>query len=62
MIGIAIPVALVSNLAGLMISYHFGLASGPAIILVAGGLYILSLALAPHGLLRPLMPRRHLQA
>lgn len=62
MIAIAIPVALVSNLAGLMISYHFGLASGPAIILVAGGLYILSLAFAPHGLLRPLMPRRHLQA
>jgi len=62
MIAIAIPVALVSNLAGLMISYHAGLASGPAIILVAGGLYILSLAFAPHGLLRPLMPQRHLQA
>ncbi len=62
MIGIAIPVALVSNLAGLMVSYHLGLASGPAIILVAGGLYALSLALAPHGLLRPLLPKRHLEA
>lgn len=62
MIGIAIPVALVSNLTGLMISYHLGLASGPAIILVAGSLYALSLALAPHGLLRPLLPKRHLEA
>ncbi|HRE21534.1 MAG TPA: metal ABC transporter permease [Rhabdaerophilum sp.] len=62
MIAIAIPVALVSNLAGLMISYHLGLASGPAIILVAGGLYALSLTFAPHGLLRPLFPKRHLEA
>lgn len=62
MIAIAVPVAIVSNLAGLLISYHAGLASGPAIILVAGAIYALSLLFAPFGLLRRLMPQRHLEA
>jgi zinc/manganese transport system permease protein len=62
MIGIAIPVAMIANFAGLLLSYHAGLPSGPAIILVAGGLYITSLLLAPHGLIRPLLPQRHLEA
>lgn len=62
MITIAIPVAMLANLAGLLLSYHAGLPSGPAIILVAGGLYLVSLLLAPYGVLRPLLPRRHLEA
>ncbi len=62
MIGIALPLAMLANLSGLLLSYHFGLPSGPAIILVAGGLYLASLLLAPHGILRPLLPRRHLEA
>ena len=62
MIGIAIVAALISNLAGLLISYHLGLASGPAIILTAGSLYLLSLIFAPHGLLRRFMPKPHLEA
>lgn len=62
MIGLSIPVAMVSNIAGLLLSYHAGLPSGPAIILVAGGLYIASLLVAPHGLVRPLLPQRHLEA
>lgn len=62
MIAIAIPVAIVANLAGLLISYHAGLASGPAIILVAGALYAVSLIFSPYGLLRRFMPRRHLEA
>lgn len=62
MIGIAIPVAMLANVAGLLLSYHAGLPSGPAIILVAGGFYIASLILAPHGLIRPLLPQRHLEA
>ena len=62
MIGIAIPVAMAANVIGLLISYHAGLASGPAIILVAGALYATSLIFAPHGLLRRFMPRRHLEA
>ena len=62
MILIAIPVAAFANIAGLLLSYHATLASGPAIILVAGALYVASLFLAPHGLLRRLLPQRHLEA
>jgi zinc/manganese transport system permease protein len=62
MIALAIPVAMAANVAGLLLSYHVGLPSGPAIILVAGGLYIASLLVAPYGFLRPLLPQRHLEA
>ncbi|MCU0820292.1 MAG: metal ABC transporter permease [Beijerinckiaceae bacterium] len=62
MLGIAVLAAMVSNFTGLLISYHFGLASGPAIILVAGLVYVASLIVAPLGLMRRLMPRRHLEA
>lgn len=62
MLGIAVLAALISNLTGLLLSYHAGLASGPAIILVAGGLYLASLAFAPFGLLRRFLPQRHLEA
>lgn len=62
MIGLSIPVAMVSIVSGLLLSYHAGLPSGPAIILVAGGLYILSLLIAPYGFIRPLLPQRHLEA
>lgn len=62
MLGIAVLAAMVANLTGLLVSYHFGLASGPAIILVAGLIYVASLVVAPLGLLRRFMPRRHLEA
>jgi zinc/manganese transport system permease protein len=62
MIGLSIPVAMVSIVSGLLLSYHAGLPSGPAVILVAGGLYILSLLIAPYGFIRPLLPQRHLEA
>jgi zinc/manganese transport system permease protein len=62
MILIAVPVAMLANLAGLLVSYHAGLASGPAIILVAGAIYGLSLVFAPHGLLRRYLPQPHLEA
>lgn len=45
----AIFVAMISSLAGLLLSYHFGLPSGPAIILMAGMAYGVSLALGPVG-------------
>ena len=45
----AILVAMISSLAGLLLSYHFGLPSGPAIILMAGMAYGVSLALGPVG-------------
>jgi zinc/manganese transport system permease protein len=62
MLGIAVLAALFANVAGLLVSYHFGLASGPAIIVVAGLVYVASLIVAPLGLLRRWMPRRHLEA
>ncbi len=50
-------------MSGLLISYHTGVPSGPAIILVAGVLYVLSV-LFGHvgGLVRQALPRRHLEA
>jgi len=46
---IAAIVAVTSSLIGLLLSYHFGLPSGPAIILVAGIAYGLSLVFGPAG-------------
>ena len=48
---------------GLLLSFHTGLASGPAIILVAGLFYVVSLVFGSvGGLLRQLFPGRHLEA
>jgi zinc/manganese transport system permease protein len=63
MIVIAIIVAILSGYAGLLLSYHSGAAAGPAIILVAGIFYVVSVLLGPvGGLKRHLMPARHLEA
>ena len=63
MIGVAIACAALSGYAGLLISYHAGLPSGPAIILVAGVLYALSVAAGPvGGLIWLALTRRHLEA
>lgn len=59
LIAVAIGAACISAYAGLVISFHSGLASGPTIILVAGGLYLGSLILAPSGALRRFLPQRH---
>ena len=57
----AITLALGSGLGGLLCSYHFDLPSGPAIILFAGSLYLLSLLFAPAGGVLPrLIRQRHL--
>lgn len=63
MIGVAVAGAALSGFAGLLISYHANLPSGPAIILVAGSLYALSVVFGPAGgLLWQALPRRHLEA
>jgi zinc/manganese transport system permease protein len=63
MIGIATAIAAASGYAGLLISYHFGLPSGPAIILVAGAFYAMSVVFGPvGGLIWLLLHRRHLEA
>lgn len=60
MMACAAAVAAVSGYAGLIISYHLDLASGPTIIMSAAVLYGLSVLIAPSGLLRRLLPRPHL--
>jgi zinc/manganese transport system permease protein len=63
MIAIAISVGAVSGFAGLLISFHAGVPSGPAIILVAGAASMLSLFLGRvGGVLRQAFPGRHLEA
>jgi zinc/manganese transport system permease protein len=63
MIGVAIGCGAISGYAGLLVSYHVNLPSGPAIILVAGALYALSVTFGPvGGLIWSALPRRHLEA
>lgn len=49
MAGIAFGIAVLSSGAGLLLSYHLSLPSGPAIILTAGCLYVFSLMFGPVG-------------
>jgi zinc/manganese transport system permease protein len=63
MILIAAGCGAFSGYAGLLASFHTGVPAGPAIILVAGILYVLSLLFGKvGGLVRQAMPRRHLEA
>ena len=63
MIVVAVASAVISSYAGLLLSYAVDLPSGPAIILVAGLIYLLSVALGPYGgLLWLVWPGRHLEA
>jgi zinc/manganese transport system permease protein len=63
MIGIAVVSAMFSGYAGLLLSYHADLPSGPAVILVAGGLYVLSVVFGRvGGLIWLVLPQRHLEA
>jgi zinc/manganese transport system permease protein len=63
MIAAAVASALIASYAGLILSFRAELPSGPAIILVAGFIYLLSLAFGPvGGLILLVLPRRHLEA
>jgi zinc/manganese transport system permease protein len=63
MICIAAGCGVFSGYAGLLISFHTGVPAGPAVILVAGVLYVLSLLFGRvGGLVRQALPRRHLEA
>jgi zinc/manganese transport system permease protein len=63
MIMVAVGCAVVSGYVGLLISYHANLPSGPAVILVAGAMYTLSVVFGRvGGLIRQLVPQRHLEA
>jgi zinc/manganese transport system permease protein len=63
MICIAVISAAVSGYAGLVLSFQTRIPSGPAIILVAAGLYIGSVLFGGvGGLVRQMFPGRHLEA
>lgn len=63
MIAVAVVSAALSGYIGLVLSYHAGLPSGPAIILIAAGLYVISVLFGSvGGLLRQWFPGRHLEA
>lgn len=58
----AVFVAMLSSLIGLLLSYYFSLPSGPAIILVAGIAYGVSLVFGPvGGLVVRVLPRPHFE-
>ncbi|MEL6550119.1 MAG: metal ABC transporter permease [Pseudomonadota bacterium] len=60
LMGVSVLVAILSSATGLLLSYHYSLPSGPAIILVAGVIYGVSLFVGPVGGVIPrLLPRRH---
>lgn len=60
MILVAWITGLLASLTGLMLSYHLSLPSGPAIVLVAGVCYLVSLLIAPRGWHGRWRTRRHL--
>lgn len=65
MVVIATLMAMLASFAGLLVSYHAesSLPSGPAIILAAGALYVISLLCGPQGgIATRLLRRRHLEA
>jgi len=63
MIVIASASGAVSGYAGLLLSFHTGVPSGPAVILVAGALYVVSVLFGQvGGLVRQALPQRHLEA
>ncbi len=63
MIVIAAAAGSFAGVTGLLISYHAGAPSGPAIILVAGAVYALSVLFGRvDGLVWQLFPGRHLEA
>lgn len=63
MIMVAVATGVASGYVGLLVSFHSGAPSGPAIILVAASVYIVSVLFGPVGGVVPrLLPRRHLEA
>jgi zinc/manganese transport system permease protein len=60
---IAIAIAVVSSMSGLLLSYHASMPSGPAIIFVAGAIYLFSALVGRRGVFASiLVSRRHKSA
>jgi zinc/manganese transport system permease protein len=49
LIAVAVLIAVLASVVGLLLSYHYSLPSGPTIILAAGLAYVVSLAAGPVG-------------
>ncbi|MEP9367595.1 metal ABC transporter permease [Xanthobacter sp. VNH20] len=63
LVALATCIAFASGVVGLLVSYHFGAPSGPAIILVAGTAYAVSVLVGPAGgIVSGRVRRRHLEA
>jgi zinc/manganese transport system permease protein len=63
MLAVAVGVGVLSGYVGLLLSFHAGVAAGPAIILVAGALCLGSVLIGPvGGIVRQLFPKQHLEA
>jgi zinc/manganese transport system permease protein len=59
LIAVAVLIALAASVTGLIVSYHWSLASGPAITLAAGAAYVASVLIGPiSGALWRLLPER----
>lgn len=62
MVLVSVAVALTATLAGLLLSFHADVPSGPAIVLAAAALWSVSLVFGPvDGLAARWWPRRHLE-
>jgi zinc/manganese transport system permease protein len=60
---VAVACAFAASLSGLLLSYYSSVPTGPAIILIAGIFYLLSILVGVKGgLLWGLLPRKHLEA
>lgn len=58
MVALSVTIGAASSAAGLLLSYHLSMPSGPSITLSAGAVYLLSVLIAPRGLLMPRLARR----
>lgn len=57
---VAVGIGVASSYVGLLLSYYLSVPSGPAIILVAGAIYLVSLLIGNRGVIRTrLVPPRH---
>jgi manganese/iron transport system permease protein len=55
-------IGVISSISGMYLSYFYNLPSGPAIVLVASGLFILALLFSPrHGILLPTVSKKSQQ-
>ena len=63
MVLVAVLLAFAASLSGLLLSYYANVPTGPAIILLAGVFYLLSMLLGVRGgFIYRLVPRKHLEA